>query len=242
MKMFFSVLLASTLILSACTQGNSVSGTASPKVQLHDSNTKIEFTIKIENLSDKTALSTPFASGLWVLAAPKSERVLFLDGEQVSAGLEQLAEDGDPTALKVELEKNVADYPAIGLLDAIKPGESQVFKIVASPGQKLSFASMLAQTNDLFLAPISGGLALFDEQNEPISGDLSQKMVIWDAGTEKNQEPGKGTDQAPRQLSSNTGQPEKSVLQNLQDNQPVFVYPMVGTLIKVSMTNNDSHS
>ena len=49
---------------------------------------------------------------------------------------------------------------------------------------RLSFATMYVQSNDLFLAPGDTGIALFiDEQ--PISGDVTALVRLWDAGTER---------------------------------------------------------
>ena len=47
--------------------------------------------------------------------------------------------------------------------------------------------------------------------NEPIKGDLSSNVMLWDAGTEQNQEIGLGADQAPRQ-SSKTQEKQRTEL------------------------------
>jgi hypothetical protein len=75
---------------------------------------------------------------------------------------------------------------------------------------------MFGQSNDLFYAP-KEGMALFDQQNKPLQGDITRTLVLWDAGTEVNQEPGAGPDQAPRQKAPNTGAVENGVVRPMQD-------------------------
>ena len=58
---------------------------------------------------------------------------------------------------------------------------------------------MYVQSNDLFLSPGDTGIALFADDGLPISGDITAQIGLWDAGTEVNEEPGVGANQAPRQ-------------------------------------------
>jgi hypothetical protein len=53
---------------------------------------------------------------------------------------------------------------------------------------------MMGQSNDWFYAPAESGIDLF-ENGRGISGDITSQMVLWDAGTEVDQEPGIGSDQ-----------------------------------------------
>ena len=55
------------------------------------------------------------------------------------------------------------------------------------------------------LATREGGVALYDNVGNPITGDLSADLRIIDAGTEIDQAPGVGVDQAPRQAGPDTG-------------------------------------
>ena len=63
------------------------------------------------------------------------------------------------------------------------PGKMYQFTIDAGRKQKLSFATMLAATNDLFFAPDGAGIALYDSTGAPISGDVTSQVRLWDAGT-----------------------------------------------------------
>ena len=38
------------------------------------------------------------------------------------------------------------------------------------------------------------GISVFDNGGDPISGDITDQVFLWDACTEANQEPGLGTD------------------------------------------------
>ena len=62
---------------------------------------------------------------------------------------------------------------------------------------KLSFATKFVQSNDLFYAPDGEGIAVWGDDG-PITGDITDQIMLWDAGTEVNQEPGTGADQPIR--------------------------------------------
>src|SRR5581483_8378097 len=67
------------------------------------------------------------------------------------------------------------------------PGKMYEFSVNAGRKQKLSFATMLAATNDLFFGPDGNGIALYDDHGDPISGDVTSQIHLWDAGTEINE-------------------------------------------------------
>jgi hypothetical protein len=85
------------------------------------------------------------------------------------------------------------------------PGDAYEWTFAAAPGHRLSFAAMFVQSNDLFYAPAEGGIALYDGDGMPLEGDITDQLLLWDAGTEINQEPGLGADQAPRQMAPDSG-------------------------------------
>jgi hypothetical protein len=68
----------------------------------------------------------------------------------------------------------------------------------ASQGDQLSIGTMYVQSNDKFYAFQPSGLSLFEDGN-PISGDQTGALRLYDAGTEIDEEPGVGLNQAPRQ-------------------------------------------
>jgi hypothetical protein len=121
----------------------------------------------------------------------------------------------DPVTFNVRIE-NVGDFKfnSSGVFNTpvgasgpgpLVPGGAYEVSFNAGPGDRLSFASMFVQSNDWFIAPNQAGLALFNNDGTPITGDVTSQIRLWDSGTEINQEPGLGPDQAPQQASPNTG-------------------------------------
>jgi hypothetical protein len=81
-------------------------------------------------------------------------------------------------------------YKGEGTPPVILPGQSVSFHFSASVGQTVTFASMYGWSNDLFFAPANPGIALYNEKKEPIEGDVSAQVKLWDNGTRINQKPG----------------------------------------------------
>ena len=190
-------------------------------------------------LAADTGVTQLFAPGVW--AVHSAGMPLFASGKvQRGDGLEALAEDGDPAGLAAAANgtAGVASSGTFTTPDGasqagpLGPGQSYSFTITAAPGDRLSFATMLVQTNDLFVAPGDTGVALFDGGGQPLS-DITQMVKLWDAGTEKNQEPGIGPDQAPRQAATNTGESESQPVGPVSDG---FTYSKVSDLLEVTIT------
>jgi len=143
--------------------------------------------------------------------------------EDRGKGLEAHAEDGNPARLAKSLESDKGkvcrgfqyahgtEVPGLG-----RPRCSYECSVEAAPGSKLMITSMFGQSNDLFYAPNESGIALFSN-SKPISGDITAKIILWDAGTEVNEEPGIGPNQAPREKAPYTGKDENSVVKNIKD-------------------------
>lgn len=193
----------------------------------------------------RAGLTSPVAPGVAVVhgaAAP-----LFVSGEaDRGEGLEMLAEDGSPAALAASLEAEIGGERGISSVhvydtpvDAsmpgpLLPGAKLSFTVTARPGERLSFASMLGQSNDLFFGPSEEGIALFDASGEPVSGDVSDEVSIWDAGTEANQWPGVGPDQAPRQAGPQTGADDP--MDHVRSVDDGYLYPASSQMLKVTIT------
>jgi hypothetical protein len=212
-----------------------------------------KFKVRVENISNPAGQTAsdgsrwPFAlsPGIWALS--KKNSPLFTSGKRVRAlGLEAQAEDGNPSPLVKSLQgasnhtsKSVALLSGVFNMPVgatspgpILPGGAFEFSFSATPGMKLSVAMMFGQSNDLFYAP-DASLALFDAQGQPTSGDITSKFILWDAGTEVNQEPGIGPDQAPRQKMPNTGAAENGVVHPVKDE---FSYPMTKDVLRITIT------
>ena len=56
------------------------------------------------------------------------------------------------------------------------------------------------------------------------------------SGTEVNEEPGIGLNQAPRQKAPDTGKDENSVVKNIKDIKNGFNYPKTASVMKVTIT------
>jgi len=72
----------------------------------------------------------------------------------------------------------------------ILPGQSTTITFSAAKGEALSFATMYGWSNDLFFAPANPGILVYDNNGNPIDGDVSSQIKLWDNGTRINQPPG----------------------------------------------------
>ncbi len=185
------------------------------------------FRVRVENVSGGTDLPTPISPGAY--AVHERGQPFFTGFHPASDGLERLAEDGMPGALASEAgdgegvretgvfagretatDPNDPTGKAPGA-PPVFPGGAFAFTVAAAPGESLSFATMFVQSNDLFLAPDATGIDLFAD-GDPVAGDVSDRVLLWEAGTEVDQEPGAGGDQAPRQDEVGAGAAEDTAV------------------------------
>jgi hypothetical protein len=192
-------------------------------------------------LEAHTGLAVPLAPGVAVVHSDQVS--LFTAGAANGGlGLEALAEDGDPSGLVSSLTGGagiasvaVFNTPVSGMAPApIFPGESYQITFTAEPGDRLSLATMFVQSNDLFYAFDAAGLDLFDAMGEAVLGDVTGQVALWDAGTEMNQWPAVGPDQAPRQSGADTGASDAdNTVRMVNDG---FSYPATSQVIRVSLS------
>lgn len=191
-------------------------------------------------LGGRSGVTTPLAPGVW--AVHTASAPLFDEGQpDRGEGLEALAEDGVPSTLAMSLmgamgieSSGAFDTPeGAGSPGPLPPGASYVVTVQAEPGDLLSLATMFVQSNDLFYAPDESGIALFDGNGVAISGDITAELMLWDVGTEVNEEPGIGLNQAPRQAGPDTGADENGTVSLVND---AFSYPAVDQVIRVTVT------
>ena len=69
------------------------------------------------------------------------------------------------------------------------------------------------------------------EGSPPPSGDITDQLLLWDAGTEVNEYPGAGNNQ-PVRGGGNSGETENGLVQVVNDG---FVYPSVSDAIRVTI-------
>ena len=192
-----------------------------------------KFTIRGENISNPEGMTAsngekfPFALSPGMFVLSEKNAALFSEGKAARKnGLEMQAEDGDPAGLVSSLVTmnhssnlhGVFNTP-VGAMAAgpIRPGDSFEFTVTAVPGMKMFMAQMFGQSNDWFYAPSVNGIALFDSKDNPVSGDITNQLYLWDAGTEKDEEIGIGPNQGPRQKGMNTGEAENGVVHRVKD-------------------------
>jgi len=188
------------------------------------------FTVKITNVSKMDTLKVPGAAAVKAPIAPGVFLVdpaasVFEPGKAASAELQALAEDGNFEPLQNALAVKFGARSGM-----FAPGLE--FTVTAKPGDRLSFATMFVQSNDKVYAPAGGSLALFDANGAPVTGDLTAVVRLFDAGTEVDQQPGAGVDQAPRQKAANQGADQNGVVAEANDG---FAYPAAGEVIRLEV-------
>lgn len=198
----------------------------------------VTFRVRIQNIAPESDTPTLLSPGAWVLHSESDP--LFTIGEvDRGLGLEALAEDGVPTMLATSLreqglQSGVFDRPVCADTPRpLRPLEYYEFEVTASPETPyLSFATMLVQSNDLFLAPPGRGIPLFDDEGKPIEGQfVTSRLELLDAGTEADEMLGEGANQAPRQASANTGPEDEDAAVRPADAE--LNYPAVAETVRV---------
>lgn len=194
-----------------------------------------------EVLAVDTGYDVPFSPGVLVVHAGHAP--LFTANQPASGALESLAEDGSPESLGgLLLQSPDAFFATIfdrgAQTDArgpIGPGESFMIEFPARPGDRLSFAMMLGASNDLFYAPDPAGIALFESEDQPRIGDVTDEVLLWDAGTERNEEPGIGESTAPHQPAPNMGPVENAPVRLITAVADPYWYPGVRDVMRVTV-------
>lgn len=192
-------------------------------------------------LDDVAGVTVPLSPGAWVVHSDAIQ--LFETGEAASRGLEYIAEDGMPSFL-VDALQSVEAVRSVGVFNTpvgadgpapIGPGGSYSFEFDAEQGDRLSFATMFIQSNDLFYGFRPEGLSLFDADGFAVEGNVTQRVYLYDAGTEVDEEPGVGPNQAPRQSGPNTGTDENGAVIRVEGSNDGFSYPSVRAVIRVTV-------
>ena len=123
--------------------------------------------------------------GVWVVISDDASNPLFTAGEEASDGLRMLAEVGDNDMLAaMAAESDVLDSDTFGATAPAASGSRSFTIRVPASGGTLYFATMVAGSNDWFLAPASGGIEVLNGAGEVNTAPVD--LVVWDAGTEKD--------------------------------------------------------
>ena len=174
------------------------------------------FKIHAENVSATSALPTAISPGVAVIHTGVDP---FFTKNTVdrALGLGVLAADANPaplfaavkTAAGIESANLFSIPKGAAVAAALQPGDSYDFSVSAVPGDKLSLVSMFGESNDTFFAPSGAGIELFDAKGKPLAAqDVTDQIALWDAGVEKDEAPGLGPTQKPRQSANGVGSAE----------------------------------
>jgi len=209
-----------------------------------------KFTVRVENTTKPDAFTASNGVKWSVAYSPGTAVVHTVNAPIFSAGkkdrgkgLEAQSEDGDPSMLAKSLKgakgiKSVAVFNTpVGARGPgpITPGAAYEITVSAVPGERLSLTLMMGQSNDWFYAADESGIELFKE-GKAISGDITSQIMLWDVGTEVDQEAGIGSQQGPRQKGPNTGKAENGVVKKVADGKSYADAPSVMRVtIKPSM-------
>lgn len=171
---------------------------------------------------------SPVAPVLWAVHE-KDEMPIFTNNTTDRAqGLELLAETGDPSELAGNLIGMGYNAGAYAIPDGdseggpLFPGDKYTFSFDAKPNQYLSIASMLGNSNDIFFAFGDSGIKLAFGND---AKDITEEVMLWDAGTEVNEYPG----------TKSMDTEEGGNVMLLDDG---FMYPAVDKIIKITIHKN----
>lgn len=223
------------------------------------------FTVTVENVSTPGLLTTdrangavPLSPGAWVVF--QGENPAFEPGELADSGTRLIAEDGFPAPkpfitdeTEVELLRQGNDFVAVGTfaapggmpdLPALFPGETASFTFTASEGDRLQIETMFVQSDDWFYAFSGEGLELFRE-GEPVAGNVTNEIALYDAGTEIDAPPGEGPTSPPGAvqkpvqgpMATNVGTDESLPIQLALERHPDFPIPANSEVIRVTVSS-----
>ncbi|MTI86898.1 MAG: hypothetical protein FH748_02900 [Balneolaceae bacterium] len=192
------------------------------------------------NLGTETGVTVPLSPGAF--AVYTDENPMFTaDVPFPENGIEAIAEDGMPAEMAAFLnsEDNVFTSGAFAQPDGASengplfPGDRYSFSFTGREGTKLNLATMFVQSNDLFYALGAEGISLF-QNGAPVSGDITNSVNLWDAGTELNEEPGIGTNQVIHQGGTNIGPADTNTNVRLVNDD--YTYPNVSDVIRITIS------
>ncbi len=209
------------------------------------------YRIVISTVDDSQSPVTP---GVIAIYSGDHNPIFVADSEAKLQGLEALAEDGNPDKLGEDLAANsnpVGDLEAVNIIDhllfntpvganeagPLAPGMSYSVEFKAQEGERLTLATMVAKSNDWFIAPLANeGLDVWALTSDEVTAVITEELTLWDAGTEEDQAFGQGDNQAPNQPEANTGPEDDNALVRVVDSEDA---PSVADIVDVELTRID---
>jgi hypothetical protein len=169
--------LLTLAIMSACSDGDSVSALAPPPPPPPTTT----FDVTVTNLTNAQPLS-PVGVVVHV-----DGYTPFDIGSAATAGLELLAEGGDNSEFLNEASADIANMLTASGAAAIGPGGSETVSFTIDeadlPGTQLSLMTMLVNTNDAI-----SGINAASIENMAVGDTVTWRTIAYDAGTEANSE------------------------------------------------------
>lgn len=205
------------------------------------------FVVTIENVSEPGLIDTDRANGIVPLSpgvfalykTAAGEKAVFAPHMPADEGTELIAEDGMAMVKADQLagEESIGMSGIISPDGPILPGTPTSFEVTALPGYYLQIETMFVQSNDWFYGFNNGGLLLFDG-DEPIYGNVTKYISLYDAGTEEDTAPGTGPNQVLAQEpgSSNVGPHDSvDVIKPVAERDFDFHVPENASVIKITI-------
>lgn len=159
-----------------------------------------------------TGVGTPISPGVFVVHSDAASPFFTLGSPDRGQGLERIAESGNISPLLDSLTAQSMDMfggftmpEGASAAGPAAPGAAYSFEVTARPGERLSLVTMYGMSNDWVFGTVPEGLALFDDAGQPISGDQSAALRLYDVGTEVDEELAIGAHTGPQQLSADDG-------------------------------------
>ena len=237
---FFTLGLLGLLFLASCGDDDDTLTATGPRT----------FELTITNVSTPNTVMTDRADGTVPLSPPvvaifTGADPMFVEGDSANIGTERIAEDGFPDEMLSLLQnatnvKSQGAAPSPGGPDngpALFAGEGVTITFDAEPGDLLQMETMFVQSNDWFYAFSGGPVELFDG-NTPLTGDLTGRLAVYDAGTEADTAPGTGEFQKPVQDADaeDVGPDENEVIRLASQRHPNFTIPANSAVISVTIS------
>lgn len=192
-----------------------------------------------------TGLIVPLSPGAWAVHEEGTSPIFENGMPDFGEGLEALAEDGGIDGLVESLmEKEGVDASGgfaipVGATDpgAIGPGGTYQFSFTAEEGSSLSLATMFVQSNDWFYGFGEEGLPLFND-GVALTGEVTDYINLFDAGTEFDEYPGAGVFQVIRQGTGDSGEGDPDPNVRLVEGDIFPNVPEPKYIIKVTIEAN----
>jgi len=126
-------------------------------------------------------------------------------------------------------------FQGVGRNNEIEPGQEIQISFNAQKGQTLMFATMYANSWDIFFAPDNPGIKLFDNNGNPITGDVSDQVKLWDGGTKKNIDPRRPKANQPKE-------DEDKKVSEISGKDGKYTYPKASDMMKLNLSYDAASS